>query len=148
MKKSLPDTKDMKIQKICDYTKLLDNSAAVIVGEGGETTELKDASLEAIDEILSNLAGKVDIPKIADTINSGLSNPNPQGTVENPVVTPDETVEDKNKKPKVTKAQLEQIKANYLQLSFTSQIRANQYLADLKAKGILPRGEFQIEDKS
>lgn len=143
----LQANKELKVQKICDYSKLLDAEVKVVKQEDGTEIELKDASNEAVDKMLNDLAGQVDIAEIADKLNSGLSN-NPQGTVENPVVTADKHDEEKDSEIKLDRAMLEQIRAQYFALSFKSQVVADKYLADLQARGILPKGEFKIEDKS
>lgn len=135
--------RELKLERISDFSKLAD--AGFHTEE--KATELKDAKSDDLDKILNDLAGQVDIVEIADKINSGLSN-NPQGTVENPVVTVDKQETEKKSDIKVDRATLEQIKANYYALRFKGQAVADRYLADLQAKGVLPKGGLQIEDKS
>ena len=133
----LKSNKELKLQKVKDL--------AVLAGFQVQIQD--DASVDDVDKILNDLAGKVDIAKIADKINSGLSN-EPQGTVENPVLIADKNSSDIQDVVKVDRKILEQIQANYLALRFQSQVKADQYLADLKARNILPQGKFEIEDKS
>jgi outer membrane biosynthesis protein TonB len=132
--------RDMKAQKVCDFAKLAGDNIKL-------ADNIQECPTEELDKILNDLAGKVDIAKIADTINSGLSN-NPQGTVENPVVITDAKASEQGTEVKVNRATLEQIRANYFMLSFQNQVKADQYLADLQARGVLPKGELKIEDKS
>ena len=139
----LEANRGLKVEKICDYSKLLD----ITVDGTEEVEKISEAPTETIDKILKDLTGQVDIGGIADKLNSGLSN-DPQGTVESPVVTTDNQIEDKSK-IKIDRAALETIRANYYSLCFTrGQVLADQYLADLQARGILPSEGFQIEDKS
>jgi hypothetical protein len=135
--------RSMKAEKFTNYSALAGEEVLSDEFKG----ELEAMSNEDLDRKLNDVTGKVDIMEITDKINSGLSN-NPQGTVENPVVTVDDN-EDKTKKDiKLERATLEQIRDHYFALSFRSQVLADKYLADLKARGILPKGGFQIEDKS
>lgn len=134
--------RQMKLAKVEDLNKL---SGLQALPEE-KLTELKDAKSEDLDEILKDLAAKVDIAQIADKINSGLSN-DPQGTVDNPVVTVDKQEASKEQKLPDTET-LKQIWTNYVTLKFQNGVAAERYLADLQARGILPKEGFQIEDKS
>jgi len=136
----------LKVEKIIDLKKL----TGVEVDPVNISDELQDKSSSDVDEILKDLTGQVDIDKIADKLNSGLSN-NPQGTVEDPTAQVDNTTEKNSEgsKPKYDPKVAEQALANYVELRFKKgQQVADAYLADLQTRGVLPVGGKKVEDKS
>ena len=135
-------TRQLKLQNICNFKKL----AGEVTDFTKVSDSLKDSSSDDMDKILKDLNEKVDIDKITDKINSGLSN-NPQGTVENPVIT--EKIETPKRDVNLNRATLERIRDEYYSLCLSrGEIVAEQYLADLKKRGILPNGEMMDVKKS
>jgi hypothetical protein len=100
------------------------------------TDSLKESSTEELDSKLQTLTDMVDTKEIAGKLNSGLSK-EPQGKVDDPTVKVDNvTAEPK----KVNREVLEQVRDQYfaLRLMPNGQARANHFIAQCKAQGIIP----------
>lgn len=109
----------------------------------GVTTELKDKTGPEIRGMLKELTDKIDIPKIADTLNSGLAN-KPQGTVSDPtvsikdeehvIVRPEET-----KTAVVDEMLAKQVRLQYMDIMLQKGREiADKFIEDCKAQGIVP----------
>lgn len=110
------------------------NVLATLKGQEKELVDSYSAkSTEELDKLIDDLYVEVDITKIADTLNSGLTNQHPEGTVQDPTVS---QVNDSSQV--LTKEALVAIRDQYMNLRFKSQVLADQFIKDLKIKGILP----------
>jgi hypothetical protein len=127
--------RDSKQLRIIELTRL---SGKELTKEDEEklATDLKEKSTDDIDQILSDLAGKVDMGSIADRLNSGLSRI-PTGTVGDPTLKQDNLTHDDT--PKLSKQLLDEVRQQYMTLRFTrGQSVAIQYLNELKRQKKIP----------
>jgi S-ribosylhomocysteine lyase LuxS involved in autoinducer biosynthesis len=134
---AVKELRNAKVSKIVDFKRL--------TGDKTEKLEdqFQDQTAEVLDSTLKDLISKVDIVKIADKLNSGLSNI-PNTTVPDPTLIQDA---DKNNKPKYNIDIMKAIGERYLALRMKSQTVAENFLRDAKAMGLVPV-EYPIKDKS
>lgn len=108
------------------------------------SAELKDKATDDIRGILKDLMGKVDISKIAGKLSSGLTNPNPVGAVESPVLVVD------NMNPDIKKFDnkvVTQVRFEWLRLNHSrGRVAADKFLADCKEKGLIPADLVLIKE--
>jgi len=129
--KAVEEIRSLKIQRVADFH--------CLAGEEVQLNELKEKSTEILDETLKDLDSKVDIVKIADKLNSGLSN-NPAGMVDDPTAVQDNTGKTKVKDEKrYDRNVIEQVAERFLKLRMGSgQAIADRYLKNAQAKGLVP----------
>ena len=134
---AISELRNTKISKIIDFKRL----------SGDKTEKLedsfKDLSNEVLDNTLKDLSNQVDIAKIADKLNSGLSNI-PNTTVPDPTLILDT---DKNKKPVYNIDVIQAIGERYLALRLKNQAMAEKFLDEAKSMGLVPV-EYPTKDKS
>lgn len=101
-------------------------------------TELSDSDL---DSEISRVLEVVDMGKITDKLGDGMSRV-PEGELDDPSGVQDS----QNQKSKVTVANLTKIQEHYYYLRLKyNQATAENYLADMRARGLLPQGLDDIQ---
>lgn len=133
--------RDAIISHIADFSCLSGETVTV----QDKVEELKDKSSDELDGILKDLRAKVDISKIADTLNSGLSN-QPKGSVADPTLKVDNH---SSNDVEVTRETLLKIQENVMKfrLQPNGQYLANKYIEDCKKSGLIP-AELDVQDPS
>lgn len=128
--------RDQQIQRVVDFT--------LLSGSEENAEEVRDQvgakSSEELETLVKDLSGKVDTVKIADILNSGLSN-NPTGVVDDPSLKVDNTQRQQAQPVQVTPDLLDRIREKYLTLRFdrnNGQAKAEQFLQDCKNRGLIP----------
>jgi len=137
MADTVKELRDARIEHVVSLHKL--NNKTLDIKEFSD--EVNNKNGEEIRGILKDLNDKVDIGKIIDTLNSGLSN-NPTGTVEDPTL-----VVDNLKKPTVTEEMKNELKLQALKINTLQGHEASEkFLQDCKAQGI-DLSEQPVQDK-
>jgi hypothetical protein len=76
---------------------------------------LKDKTVEEMEQLLEDLQSKVDMQKIIDTLNSGLSN-KPEEKVDDPTALQDQTSSSENQAPKIDESFRKIVRFEYMKV--------------------------------
>lgn len=132
---NLSEIRQLHIQRLVDYKTISGEEVDI----QALSDELKDKNTDDLRDMVKDLSGKVDTKKIADTLNSGLSN-NPEGAVDDPTTMQDNTTD--AQKPQLSGAQLNQLRLNHMYILKTQgETAARRYLDACKAEGLLIEDE-------
>lgn len=109
--------------------------------------DLMEKPVAELSDSVKSLQTELDVGQVIDTIKIGLARNPREVKIVNPVIGFIEEDAEGNTRIKITKEEMEQIKEKYEEIRWMEgQARAEYFLADLKAKGILPE-EIPSEDK-
>jgi len=137
MADSVEEVRNARVKHIVDLKVLADEKADV----EALTVELKDKTNDDLQGMLVDLGSKVDTQKIADTLNSGLSN-NPSGTVDDPTLKQDASIGTETKETGeivVTDELAAQVRFQWLQINKAQGKKAaDAFIDDCKTQKILP----------
>ncbi len=127
----------LQATRVCDYKKL---SGETIEDEVKLLDELQAKSSEDLDKLLAETSVKVDMKKIADSINTGLTR-TPTGSVSDPTGGLENVTKIHDRKT------VEQIANEYMRIKLggksnygTGREGAERFKADMQQKGLIPTG--------